>query len=506
MNNQKSYLIIIFFCLFQFIIHLIADYNSGFQGDELLHIEAGKHLAFGYLEFPPLIGWLAFIQNLFGSTSVFVHHFFSHLASVLIFIIVGLTTIELGGKAKAVFFVLLSMSVSPALARIYQLFQPVIFSNLFWMLSFYQLVRFIKTLDGKYLLYLSIILAFGFLTKYDIIFFGIGLLSLLLFKRTRNSILQKSTIARVLIFFTLISPNIIWQIQNNFPIWQHISELYISQLDNLTAINVLLEILIHLNPFTSIFWLSGLIFMFSNKNKELFRPVSIAILFSIACLTISKGKSYYFFPAIITLMIFGSIWIESKIEVKRKWLIYPITIILAFTGFAMIPHGISVYPFEDFLQSSRFKPNENNEYDIPFEEYYSYKMWTEVLSLTKSTYDNLPNSEQKDCLIWGKHYKQAGAVNLFRDQYQLPKAFFYHGSFYLWAPTGKMPATIIAIGNKGVGMAFWETYFDNVTEVKRYYNNYADEDEDKWQAIYVCREPKQDFAKLKKIFEFRIFE
>jgi hypothetical protein len=81
------------------------------------------------MEFPPLIGLLAFIQNLFGSSSVFVHHIFSHLASLLIIIYVAKTTIELGGKNKAIILVLLAIIIAPSFGRSQQLFQPVVFSK-----------------------------------------------------------------------------------------------------------------------------------------------------------------------------------------------------------------------------------------------------------------------------------------------------------------------------------------------------------------------------------------
>ncbi|MBC7493419.1 MAG: hypothetical protein H7221_00320, partial [Flavobacterium sp.] len=76
--TKQNKLIIAFFCIIKLTLHLIADYHSGFQGDELLHIDTGKHLAFGYMEFPPLIGVLAFIQNIFNSNSPYIHHLFSH--------------------------------------------------------------------------------------------------------------------------------------------------------------------------------------------------------------------------------------------------------------------------------------------------------------------------------------------------------------------------------------------------------------------------------------------
>lgn len=62
--NKQTRIIILIFCIISLALHLVADYHSGFGSDELLHIETGNHLAFGYMEFPPMIGLLAFIQNL----------------------------------------------------------------------------------------------------------------------------------------------------------------------------------------------------------------------------------------------------------------------------------------------------------------------------------------------------------------------------------------------------------------------------------------------------------
>lgn len=104
--SKKLILLIFLFCVVKLTLHIIADVHSGFQGDELLHIATGNHPSWGYMEFPPVIGWLAHVQNLVGSTAVFVHHIFSHLASILIFIVIALTVVALGGRSIAVFIYL----------------------------------------------------------------------------------------------------------------------------------------------------------------------------------------------------------------------------------------------------------------------------------------------------------------------------------------------------------------------------------------------------------------
>ena len=63
---QPEYVIILLMLLIKTTLHLIADSNAGLDGDEIYHVETGNHLAWGYMEFPPMIGFLSWIQNLFN--------------------------------------------------------------------------------------------------------------------------------------------------------------------------------------------------------------------------------------------------------------------------------------------------------------------------------------------------------------------------------------------------------------------------------------------------------
>lgn len=504
--SKRIIFVIIFLCVIKLILHLIGDSNSGFQGDELLHIATGKHPSWGYMEFPPVIGWLAYVQNHLGSSSVFVHHIFSHLASILIFIVVALTVVALGGKAKAVFVALLCMLVAPAFGRGHQLFQPVVFTQLFWLLSFYQLVRFNKTLDEKYLWYLTLCLGFGFLTKYDILFFIAGILGLLFFKRIRKTLLTKSLWKFITLFLLMIVPNLFWQYTHDFPVMDMFSRLYETQLDKLTAFGVIQQLVISLNPITAIIWLGGLLYMFNGKDKILFRPLASCIVLSIFLLAVNKSKAYYFYPAIITLLIFGSIWFEEKVLNWRKWLLYPIVGLLALSGAVLIPFGLAILPLDSFIKFANLK-EENGRVAVEYQEYYSQYKWKNTMDALQQVYDSLPSSEKKNALIWGKHYSQAGGVNLFRKDYNLPKAISYHGSFYLWVPShGELPITIIGFSNGEAGIDFFQDFFNEVTAVKRVYNPYADFDKDLWQTIYICKRPKVNFAALKDEFTSRVFE
>ncbi len=504
--NKQTKLIIFIGCLIKLTLHLIADSHSGFQGDELLHIETGKHLAFGYMEFPPLIGVLAFIQNIIGSSTIYVHHLFAHIASILIILYVAKTTIELGGKNKAVFLALLCIIIGPSFGRSQQLFQPVVFSQLFWVLSFYQLTRFIKYLDKKSLWYLTAFVTLGAMVKYDALFFIFGLSSLLFFKRTRQALVKLHFWQNIIVVITLLLPNLLWQYANNFPVLQMFNRLYETQLVNNSRIENIGRLLIEINPISSLLIvIPAFIFIFK-KNKTLHLPLGISILLAIAFLSFKNGKPYYFYPIILTIIPFGAIFWEQLVIQKRQWAIYPITVLLLF-GAVLIPFGMPVYTFNHYLNSIyKFekKKIEGGKYAVKYDEYYTKEKWQETMQQLKSVYDSLPMNEKQNCIIWGKHYGQAGAVNLLGANYNLPKAFSYHGSYYSWAPKGQMPSTIIALSYR-VG-DFFSPYFDEVKLVRTIYNPYAENDEELYQRIYICKKPKQDFDKMKELFKKRIFE
>lgn len=474
---------------------MIADYYSGFQGDELLHIEAGNNLAFGYMEFPPMIAWLAFIQNLFQSESVFVHHIFTHIASLLILVFVAKTVHVLGGGWKAIFLVLLCLV--PVMGRSHQLFQPVVFSQLFWVFNFYFLTQYVKLADRKYLWFLTVGVALAWYSKYDVVFFLFGLLSLLLFKETRARLIQHKFWWNVVAFIVIISPNLYWQYANDLPVFRMFSRLYETQLDKLSMVDVLGGLFVALNPVALLVYLPALLLFFRDDMKR-YRVLFLTLIFSATLLALSKGKSYYFYPMMLSLLPFGGVYWESVILKWKRWLLYPVSALLVISGLILLPFSIPLTSLESYLAFG--------EYAVK-EERYSKAKWENTLIALKEVYEGLPENVRQDTYVWAKHYGQAGAIRLMGEGYDLPEAFSLHGSFYLWLPEGEMPDTVIALRYSDEnGSDFFMPYFEEVVPVRSLYNPYADEEEMLWQTIFICKGPKQDFAGLKKQFEKRIFE
>jgi len=504
--TKQNKLIIFILSLLKLVLHLIADSHSGFQNDELLHIETGNHIAFGYMEFPPMIAFLAFIQNIFQSKSIYIHHLFAHIASIFIMIYTAKITVELGGKNKAIFLTLLCIIIAPGFGRSQQLFQPVVFGQLFWILAFYQLVCYTKYLNKKNLLYLTIFSTMGLLSKYDVIFFIFGLSSFFFFKRTRDSLLAQSFWLYIFIGFLFILPNLHWQYSNDFPVLKMFSRLYETQLDKLSRFENIKNIILAINPITLILVIPAFFYMFQLQQKEWYKPIVFSIILSFFSLLFCNGKSYYFFPIILTILPIGAIFWEQIINNDKKWILYPLVTMLLL-GIVLIPFGMPIYTFNKMLNSIQkyeTRKVEGGKYAVSYDEYYSKKIWETTMINLKNIYDSLPKNEKAKCQIWGKHYAQAGAIQLMQNEYNLPKVFSYHGSFYNWSPVGEMPNTVIALSYQ-VGK-FFNPYFSDVMLVKTIYNPYANNEEELYQNIYICKNPKQNFNKLRVLFLHRIFE
>jgi hypothetical protein len=338
------------------------------------------------------------------------------------------------------------------------------------------------------------------------VFFIFGLSALFFFKRTRQALLRLHFWENVIVAILLLLPNLIWQNANGFPALQMFDRLYETQLGNLSRIASLGQLLIDTNPLSSSLIIVPAFIYIVKNNKTINLPLATAVMLSFALLSLSNGKPYYFYPIILTILPFGALFWEQIIFQKRKWMLYPITILLLL-GAVLIPFGMPVYSFNHYLHSIykyEKKDVDGGKYAIKYDEYYTKEKWTETMQQLKSIYNSLPPGEKQACKIWAKHYGQAGAVNLFGLDYNLPKAFSYHGSFYSWTPRGQMPNTIIALSYR-VG-DFFSPYFEEVRLVRTIYNPYADNEEELYQRIYVCKKPKQSFDKMKELFKARIFE
>src|SRR2546423_15025072 len=83
------------------VIHLLTGWRYGFHRDELATLDDARHIAWGYVAYPPgtpLFGWISL--KLFG-TSLTGFRFFAAGSTLAAGALTGITGRELGGQSGA---------------------------------------------------------------------------------------------------------------------------------------------------------------------------------------------------------------------------------------------------------------------------------------------------------------------------------------------------------------------------------------------------------------------
>lgn len=295
-KNRTTFLLIVTLgVIIKLGIHMYSNGNYGFHRDELLHLAVSEHLDWGFMEFPPLIGVFGKVSTTLLGDSVLAVRTFPALAGVLMLLLTVAMVREMKGNNYAVLLVVAAFLAVYSYWRNHTLFQPVAFDQLFWTLSSFLLIKYINTKHKKYLLWIGLSAALGFLNKYTMVFWGVGFVVGLLFYDSAKTYTNKWFWVTALLFLVLVIPNIIWQSQHNWPVFAHLTGLYEVQLNENSRIDFLRGQFFSMNPFNFPIWLLGLWAYFFNKELKQYKPLGILFLVSGLLLFLAKGKGYYFY-------------------------------------------------------------------------------------------------------------------------------------------------------------------------------------------------------------------
>lgn len=110
---SSTIIVIILGAIVKFALHLYSAPGYGFFGDELYTIALSRHLAFGYVDLPPLVPALVALSRALLGDSLFADHILPALAGAATLVFVGLITRKFGGKTFAVLLGVLGFIAVP---------------------------------------------------------------------------------------------------------------------------------------------------------------------------------------------------------------------------------------------------------------------------------------------------------------------------------------------------------------------------------------------------------
>jgi len=229
-------------------------------------------------------------------------------------------------------------------------------------------------------------------------------------------------------------PNLAWQAIKGFPVFNHMGELYDTQLVHMDIHLFLTEQLIM--PFAgTIFTVAGLLYMLAGKRIARFRFLGYLTLFVIISLMLLKGKSYYTLGIFPLLIISGAIFWSNILKNKLLRIIFPVLLVVI--TLPVVPMGVPVLKqdgLKDYFRvldqkygidiGRRFE--DGSIHSLP-QDYADMLGWEELTAITDSAFRMI--DDKKASFIYAENYGQAGAVTIIGRKYGLPQAVCFSESF-----------------------------------------------------------------------------
>src|SRR5580658_1427782 len=202
--------------------------------DEFLYLAEGHHMAWGYMEVPPLLSVFAWLTHLLGDGMFFIK-FWPSLGGAATYFLVGRLILHEGGKAFALFLAWTPFLFGGYL-RLNFLFQANFLDVFFCTALAYALVRYKATGVNRYLYIAGVCMGLGMLGKYTVAFYIVALFIGLLLTADRRIFANKHLYFACAIGLLLFLPNLLWQYHRGFPVVFHMRELQKNQLQYISPI------------------------------------------------------------------------------------------------------------------------------------------------------------------------------------------------------------------------------------------------------------------------------
>jgi MFS family permease len=473
------------------LLHTLTNGQYGFHRDELATLDDARHLAWGFVAYPPLTPFVArIVVELFGTTPSALR-FFTALAQCIIMVLAGLMARELGGGRKAQIIAALAVAVSPVSMAAGHLFQYVSFDFLWGVLALYFIIRLLESGGMRWWIAVGVAFGLGLMTRYTIVWLAAGLAVGFLATPARRFLNTRWLIGGMAVALAIALPNLIWQANHAFISIDflrsiHARDVRIGRTDGF----LWRQLLVPASLFTVPLWIAGLWFYFRQPRGERYRALGFTFLATLALFAAAQGRDYYTAPLYPMLLAAGAV-------VSEQWPRWAGGLNWAGLALALsvrVAFSLPIAPIASPWFNAALRVNGDLREEIG---------WPDLVDEVATIRDSLPAGDRANAGILTGNYGEAGAIDLYGPAKGLPQALTPANSFWLRGYGDNPPQTLIVVG---LSPKFVHTNFSACESRGTIKNRYGVENEEtKYDRyLWVCRglrEPWPEFWRKNRAWE-----
>jgi Dolichyl-phosphate-mannose-protein mannosyltransferase len=493
----------------------------GIFRDEMYYLICGRHLAFGYVDQPPMVALQARLTDiLFGYDHMWSLRLLSGIAGAVKVFLTGAlvwamgSAVPPGSRRTAAALAMLGVTFGGVYLGIDSYLSMNSFEPVFWLPCALALIRIAQAeslpdsdrIVRNWWIVLGVSAGLGLENKANEVFFLVAVLIALLLTPQRRILASRWFGVAVAIMVALALPNLLWQVHNHWPTLEWLVGISKSDKDvKLPPIQFLIGQVMMLTPWTVALWLSGVVWLLFSKAARAFRFLGVLYVIYLPMMLLLHAKDYYLAPVYPIYFAAGALcWLPADRRSTLRTVRVSAYAVLLAVGFVLTaPFSFPVLSPQKFVAWSKtmhYAPKDSENHDATIlPQFYADRFgWHEMVEKVARIYSSLPPEERAVTGIYTGNYGEASAINLFGSQYGLPVAVSGHQTYWLWGPHGYTGQEMIIIN--GAKLGDMKAYYDSCVIADQMDNPLSMPWEKK--PIYLCHGRKSTYAADWKDFKF----
>ena len=447
------------------LVHLLTWQGYGWFRDELYYVVCARHLAWGYVDHPPLsIAILRVVIGVFGS-SLHVIRTVPTLASAVTVLLVGLITRELGGGRFASIVAMTAATAAPEALAIDFFYSMNAFDALVWPAIVLALLIALRTGRTRSWVWLGVWLGAGLLNKVSVLWLGGGIAAGLILTPFRVAIGRRGVWVAAAIALLVFAPYVVWQVQHGWPTLEFMRNASGGKMAGRSVLAFSMAVVIDEGPVVALLGLVGLAAAFTGWMDRRARVLAWAWMVVFALLAVNgTSRTGYLTPAWSWTFALGGLALEHAIASRRVALRTAVVAVIGLFGIIALPMALPVLPTDVYVHYAAIlgqRPSTEEKKDVGRLPQFLADMngWDSIVATVDAAWHKLPTSEQSRAVFFGTNYGEAGAIDVLGRPQGLPPAVATHNNYFFWGPPGDdIDAIVIMSQNPAV----WSRSFDHV--------------------------------------------
>ena len=428
------------------IVHLATAARYGMHRNELYFIVCGRHPAFGYVDQPPLVPWIAAATQLFG-INVWLLRILPIVAAIILIPMTASFTRVLGGDDRSAWMAALAAGIAPLLMGFAATLSTSSFEPLCWTLCAYLLSRAVIRSESQMLIWAGIVAGIALEAKYALSSWMVGLAVGIVLTSARRILFTRDLWLGLAVAMLTAAPSLAWQHLHGWPFLEFSRQLARRGILTESSLQFATRQITGMNLALFPLTVAGVFapFLFARMREARF--LSIAFIVTAAVIVHANGKDYYLAPAYPTMFAVGAVicgtlprWLRAlwmTIAVAVSAILAPVVLPI------LDPSALASYLDRYGL---RPKTNQASGTGSPLTVVFSDELgWHELEQQVAAIYRSLPPEDRARAAILASDYGEAAAIDVYGREDGLPPALSSQLQYYYWGPGDYDGSIIIQI-------------------------------------------------------------